>query len=356
MSIHFEKANLSHINIIFEWLAEAYVQEFWDNTQAHKDDILNFVNDRKEPSSYCDGEYVYWIASHAGQPFSMLMTIQETPASDIDEIKLTHLSKTGHTYGIDYMIGNKAYFGKGYGARTLTEFMAFFIKEIDPKADTFLIDPASDNPRAKHIYMKAGFKHIADFIMSGGVSGAGKPHHLLVKRFEPSIKLLPATLKDYPTIQNMARFYIYDRTPYMGWECPENGLFECIDFKHYFETSGEKAFLVRVNNEIAGFVLLDKMHLLEPVDWNMGEFFILAKFQGKGIANQIAQQIFQDHRGKWSVAVMPENIKALKFWRKVISDFSGGNYTEVFKTEDELRTIENSDPHSMNIFNFKVSN
>ena len=194
MNISFEKANLSHFDIIFNWLAEPFVQEFWDNTQGHKDDILKFINGRKEPSDYCDGKYVYWIASCEGHPFAMLMTIQETTEEDIEEIKLINLSKTGHSYGIDYMIGDKAYFGKGYGARTLAEFIDFFIKEVDPKADTFLIDPASDNPRAKHVYMKAGFEHIADFVMSGDASGAGKPHHLLIKRFGPNIKVLPATL------------------------------------------------------------------------------------------------------------------------------------------------------------------
>ncbi|MFC3909340.1 GNAT family N-acetyltransferase [Legionella dresdenensis] len=186
MTLSFEKMGLQHIEIIFDWLAESFVQEFWDNTQGHKDDILNFVNGRKEPSNYCDGMYVYWVASCNGHPFAMLMTIQETAEDHIDDIKLNYLSKTGHTYGIDFMIGNKNYFGKGYGAKTLSEFLDFFRKEFDVSADTFLIDPASDNPRAKNVYMKAGFKHVADFIMSGDVSGAGKLHHLLIRRFEPA--------------------------------------------------------------------------------------------------------------------------------------------------------------------------
>lgn len=182
-NIHFEKMNLSHIPIVFKWLAEPFVQEFWDNTQGHKDDILNFVNGRLEQSSYADGKYVYWIASCDGHPFSMLMTIHETGEDDIGEIKLINLSKTGNSYGLDYMIGDKDFFGKGFGAKTLSDFLNFFRKEFDPKADTFLIDPASDNPKAKHVYMKAGFEHIADFVMSGDVSGAGKTHHLLVRRF-----------------------------------------------------------------------------------------------------------------------------------------------------------------------------
>jgi len=169
-----------------------------------------------------------------------------------------------------------------------------------------------------------------------------------------NVRLVPATIADYPTIQNMAIFYVYDRTAYMGWECPESGLFECIDFKHYFENPNEKAFLIRVDNEIAGFVLLDKMHVLEPVDWNMGEFFVLAKFQGKGVANTVAREILKEHPGKCSIAVMPENIKAVKFWRKIISEASQGDYKEVFKTEDELRSIENPDPYAMNVFTFET--
>lgn len=76
----------------------------------------------------------------------MFMTIQETPESHINDVKLTHLSKTGHSYGIEYMIGDQAYFGKGYGAKTLSEFFVFFRREFDPKADTFLINPAIQEP------------------------------------------------------------------------------------------------------------------------------------------------------------------------------------------------------------------
>lgn len=119
--------------------------------------------------------------------------------------------------------------GKGYGAKTLSEFLDFFRREFDGSADTFIIDPASNNPRAKHVYMKAGFEHIADFVMGGDCSGAGKSHHLLIRRFVPNVRLSPATISDYPTIQNMARFYVYDRTAYMGWECPESGLFKTED-------------------------------------------------------------------------------------------------------------------------------
>ena len=167
-------------------------------------------------------------------------------------------------------------------------------------------------------------------------------------------QVIPATIADYQVVQNMARFYVYDRTSYMGWSCQEDGMFECIDFKHYFEHADKKAFIIRVGNELAGFVLLDKEYLIEPIDWNMGEFFILARFQSQGIGSQVAKEIFQQFPGAWSVACMPENIKATKFWHKVINDVSGGNFTEVLKTAEELKTADNADPYAMNVFIFNI--
>lgn len=183
MNISFEKAALHHKETIFTWLSEPFVQEFWDNSQEHKDDIINFMMGRKVPSAYCNGQFVYWIAKDQNQPFALIMTIQETSDSPIDELKLSILSHTGTSYCLDFMIGNKDYFGKGFGADTLSQFVDFFRGEIDRKADLFMIDPASDNPRAMHVYMKAGFKYVGDFTMTGPVSGAGKAHHLLIKKF-----------------------------------------------------------------------------------------------------------------------------------------------------------------------------
>jgi len=270
------------------------------------------------------------------------MTIQETHKEDIGQEKLKRLSKTGNTYGLDYMIGNPKFFGKGYGSQTLSDFIDFFREFFDAKADTFIIDPASDNPKAKHVYMKAGFKHVCDFIMEGDVSGAGKVHHLLLRNFEPTVSIIHATLDDYPCIQNMARFYLYDLSRDCGsissdWAIPEDGLYECFDFKNYFEESTRKAYLIKVYDEIAGFILLDNEVKNPDNTINMGEFFIIAKFQGQGIANQVAKEIWNMHPGRWEVSVIPNNKPALKFWEKAISEFTFGSFNKQIKnvTYDE---------------------
>ena len=124
--ITFEKATTTHKEIIFSWLAEPHVQKFWDNTQGHKDDILKFMGGRKDPLNYCDDKYIYWVLLNSGKPHAMLMTICKIIKNDIGELKLSHLSKTGHTYGLDYMIGSIDSIGKGSGTQTLIEFIVFF--------------------------------------------------------------------------------------------------------------------------------------------------------------------------------------------------------------------------------------
>lgn len=153
------------------------------------------------------------------------------------------------------------------------------------------------------------------------------------------ISLIKANLADYPTIQNMARFYVYDMSRECGfisvdWACPSNGLYESFDFKNYFEEANRCAYLIKVKNELAGFVLLNQEGHFSKTTWNMGEFFILAKFQGKGVGHHCAHQIWKMHEGLWEVSVIPENRSALRFWRNTISLFTQDNYKEEIKSID----------------------
>jgi len=149
-------------------------------------------------------------------------------------------------------------------------------------------------------------------------------------------QLIKATIAEYPIIQNMCRFYAYDMSRSCGfisenWTFPENGLYESFDCKSYFEAEDRYAFLVKVDTELAGFVLIDKVGTAVDTDWNVGEFFIIAKFQGHGVGQIIAEEVWRLFPGAWEVSVIPENKPALGFWRKVIEKFTNGQYVEEIK-------------------------
>lgn len=169
---HFEKATFAHKDMIFKWLDEPHVIEFWDNCPEHRLDIVNFMEGRKTRSPYFNGDFdnYYWVGFVNGDPFSMIMTSELIPEDCIKEEApyVPSLSKIGKSFAIDFMIGNTDYLGKGLATPTLIDFPWFFQKEIEPTADTFMIDPAIDNPRAKHVYEKAGFEVIGDYVMEKG--------------------------------------------------------------------------------------------------------------------------------------------------------------------------------------------
>jgi predicted acetyltransferase len=169
------------------------------------------------------------------------------------------------------------------------------------------------------------------------------------------LRIIPATIRDYPTIQNMARFYLYDISRSCGsiskeWAMPADGLYECDDFKSYFEDISRKAYLIKVDNELAGFVLLNKVGTNNITQWNMGEFFIIAKFQGKDFGQQVANQIWDIHTGTWEVAVIPENQPAHKFWLKTIS-----HYVTDYSEEIKDITYDEHQPKRI-IFSFDTRN
>lgn len=163
-SITFEKASPKHRDSVFEWLDAPHVKEFWDNSQSHKDDILIFMNGRKEPSPYFDGICHYWIGLINNDPYCLVVTTAVLATETaLSELWRSNLSKKGNTFTIDFMIGNRKYFGKGFAVPTLEAFTSFIQTKIDPSIDTFFIDPEERNKRAKHVYEKAGFHCVGDF-------------------------------------------------------------------------------------------------------------------------------------------------------------------------------------------------
>ncbi len=166
------------------------------------------------------------------------------------------------------------------------------------------------------------------------------------------ITLSKATQEDKNTIQNLGRFYVYEMSRYCGflptWETPSNGLFECIDLSSYCEKPDRHAFLVKVDDELAGFVLINKVGSTPDVDWNIGEFFIVSKFQGKGIGRHVAEQVFNQFPGVWETSQIPENTAAIEFWNKVVSRYSNGQFEKTLKTVPKPKPK----PHPMVILKF----
>lgn len=164
------------------------------------------------------------------------------------------------------------------------------------------------------------------------------------------VTLCKATKEDKNIIQNLGRFYVYEMSRYCGflpsWETPSNGLFECIDLSSYCEKPDRYALLIKVYDELAGFVLINKVGSTPDVDWHIGEFFIVSKFQGKGVGRYVAEQIFNQFPGVWETSQIPENKAAIDFWEKVVTHYTNGQF------EKSYTIIPKPKPHPMIVLKF----
>ena len=75
------------------------------------------------------------------------------------------------------MIGDPAHVGRGLAAATPAAF-AGFARSVEPRLATLLIDPMATNTRAIHVYEKAGYQRVSEFIPPRGPF-AGERHILM---------------------------------------------------------------------------------------------------------------------------------------------------------------------------------
>ncbi len=151
------------------------------------------------------------------------------------------------------------------------------------------------------------------------------------------LTLTKATLEDWPIIQKMIPFFIYELARYWDWPFEENGKGLEIAYEHsavfanmrrYIDEDHKTFYLIKNNQELAGLACIRKEPKESQADWYLGEFFILSRFQGKGTAQEAIKQLWSMHKGQWHLNVLPINTRGLRFWEKTIDLFTQGKFSK----------------------------
>jgi [ribosomal protein S5]-alanine N-acetyltransferase len=158
---------------------------------------------------------------------------------------------------------------------------------------------------------------------------------------QASCALVEACLDDLAVMQAMGGYYVYDMSEYLGdepgWAFPDAGFYECSDLRPYFEDPDAHPYFIRVAGELAGFAIVDTKGSSPEVEFNMAQFWVHRKFKGRGVAADAARQCFARFPGLWEVNVMPENLGAFPFWRRVILRAATGPIEEGRRRAPHLR-------------------
>lgn len=167
-----------------------------------------------------------------------------------------------------------------------------------------------------------------------------------MKAAAPAVALEPARREDAPLISHLLQLYIHDMSEIFPIEIGPDGRFEYAYLPHYWETPEERfPFLVRCDGAPAGFVLARRgspaTH--DPADLDVAEFFVLRRHRRSGVGRAAAAQLWNRMPGHWIVRVSEANRPGLPFWRRIIADYTGGDFAEGTSA---------GSPHPWRVFSF----
>ena len=60
----------------------------------------------------------------------------------------------------------------------------------------------------------------------------------------------------------------------------------------------------------------------------MDQFLVVRKYRRRGVGASLARAVFAALPGRWEVGQMPANHAAQAFWRKVIGNYTSGQFRE----------------------------
>lgn len=158
-SLSFFPVGEEHRKLIFDWFEKDHVKEFYYgqglvNTFKNLDLFVSGIRNNGEYS------FEHWIAYIGCRPFGFLMTsLVEGPYNPDDHVDKWY-EEGKETISLDMLIGPEEFLGKGLAHRMIQEFLL----DKFPHAAKVLIDPEASNTKAIHVYEKAGFKKLEQFI------------------------------------------------------------------------------------------------------------------------------------------------------------------------------------------------
>jgi predicted acetyltransferase len=136
-----------------------------------------------------------------------------------------------------------------------------------------------------------------------------------------------ADWSDRPVLSRLLELYQYDLSDVWPQDLNLHGEYGfAVD--RYLRNPLLRAYLFQVDGRYAGFGLVDPDVSLSGSEFWMGQFFVMKRYRRMGVATRAATHIFDQFRGVWEVGQMPLNYGAQAFWRRVIAEYTNGNYVE----------------------------
>ncbi|MBX3702421.1 MAG: GNAT family N-acetyltransferase [Steroidobacteraceae bacterium] len=121
-----------------------------------------------------------------------------------------------------------------------------------------------------------------------------------------------------------------DRTGvYPSLQVTGQGVTEII--QGWFHDDRTTAFIILRENHPVGFAVVQRTPP-PPGDarrhFRLSEFFIRKPYRSRGAGREAAMLLFSRYAGEWTISEQARNAGAIRFWRRVVSEFTNGQFRE----------------------------
>ncbi|MGO9037977.1 MAG: GNAT family N-acetyltransferase [Steroidobacteraceae bacterium] len=103
-------------------------------------------------------------------------------------------------------------------------------------------------------------------------------------------------------------------------------------FANWFANDHSHPLVILKGPEPVGFALVTRPRIAAAgegaVHYHMSEFFVRKQYRRLGIGRDAATLIFDRFAGDWDIVEYQRNPGAVAFWRRVVSAYCSGRYTE----------------------------
>jgi predicted acetyltransferase len=99
----------------------------------------------------------------------------------------------------------------------------------------------------------------------------------------------------------------------------------------WYHDDRQTAFVILRELQPTGFAVVQRAPSAPDArtrNYRLSEFFIRRPFRRKGIGRGAAMLLFARFAGEWTIAEQSRNADAIRFWRRVVSEFTNGKYRE----------------------------
>jgi predicted acetyltransferase len=150
-----------------------------------------------------------------------------------------------------------------------------------------------------------------------------------------SVIVVEAPATQQPVVDQLLQLYLYDFSEFAPIGSPHGevdaeGCFAYPRLESYWQVDGLIPLLIRADDRLAGFVLVNKWSALGlPLDHVVAEFFVLRKYRRARVGTRAALLTFRRYAGRWEVPVAWYNPAAQAFWRSVAEELAPAEVEEI---------------------------